>query len=128
MIHGRTRQRGAWLGLLAMLLVFVGPLLSQAREMGGATVPAWVGELACASGHDAGSHEPGPSSHHELSWAKCGYCTLLFNSPALNPSSSPGFLPADAGAVRPGETPLAGFASHSVFPGALTRAPPVVPA
>lgn len=70
-----------------MLLVFVGPLLSQARDMGQGGVPEWMGELACAAEHGDAGHQPAIPDH-EMSWAKCGYCTLLFNSPALSPAPS----------------------------------------
>src|SRR3990167_2154566 len=67
--------RASWLALLAMLLLSVGPLLSQLTA---SAKPAWLTELAC--GEHAGSHD-NPLDHDAL-WAKCGYCTLLLNSPA----------------------------------------------
>ncbi|MFZ6047877.1 DUF2946 domain-containing protein [Pseudomonas sp. CR3202] len=124
MTYGTARQRGAWLGLLAMLLVFVGPLVSQARDMGQAGVPAWMGELACSTEHSGPSHQPA-MPEHELSWAKCGYCTLLFNSPALGSTAPHGLALADAASPQPTPETQAGHRSQAVFPGALTRAPPV---
>lgn len=124
MTDKRARQRGAWLGLLAMLLVFVGPLLSQVRDMGQGGVPEWMGELACAAEHGDAGHQPAIPDH-EMSWAKCGYCTLLFNSPALSPA--PLHELDLAGLISPHAAlaPLAGHGGRSIFPGALTRAPPV---
>ncbi|MDE3739369.1 MULTISPECIES: DUF2946 domain-containing protein [Pseudomonas] len=123
MTHGRARQRGAWLGLLAMLLLFVGPLVSQARDMGPGGAPAWMDELACATDHSAPSHEPSMPSH-EMSWAKCGYCTLLFNSPALSPNALHGLVLTDLALPVPIAATQAGHGSRAIFPGALTRAPP----
>ena len=125
MTYGRRKQHGAWLGLLAMLLVFAGPLLSQSRIPPQQVVPAWLDELACATDRQASFEHPAQPGH-EMGWAKCGYCTLLFNSPAL--SSAPllaGFL-AQVGGVQPTEATQPGHATSAVFPNALTRAPPVV--
>lgn len=108
-----------------MLLVLVGPLVSQAREMGQAGVPGWMDELACATEHSAPGHDstmPG----HEMSWAKCGYCTLLFNSPALSPDTLHGLDLADLTTAPPTPATQSGHGSRAVFPGALTRAPPAL--
>lgn len=109
---------------MAMLLVLVGPLVSQARDMGQGGVPVWMDELACATDQSAPGHEPSMPSH-EMSWAKCGYCTLLFNSPALNPASLHGLDLVGLASPQPGLASLSGHGGRAVFPGALTRAPPV---
>jgi hypothetical protein len=106
-----------------MLLVFVGPLVSQAQAMGQGGVPHWMGELACSAEDGAPSQQPAMPSH-ELSWAKCGYCTLLFSSPALSPAALHGLALADLASSQPALAPQAGHAAKAVFPGALTRAPP----
>ncbi|MDH4655894.1 DUF2946 domain-containing protein [Pseudomonas sp. JS3066] len=124
MTYGRARHRGAWLGLLAMLLVLVGPLVSQARDMGQGGVPAWMDELACATDHGAPGHEPSMPSH-EMSWAKCGYCTLLLNSPALTQAGLHGLDLAGLANPQPALATLSGHGGRAIFPGALTRAPPV---
>mgnify|MGYP006379407691 FL=1 len=104
-------------GLLAMLLLLLGPLLGQGLSH--AAEPSWYAELACGSQHQSSS-----SIEHGQDWAECGYCTLLLGSPAVLgcalqvpphlPQPSPKRLP------EPRLTSLC-----SVFPGALTRAPPV---
>jgi hypothetical protein len=56
-------------------------------------------------------------------WEKCGYCSLLFNCPALPQALSP----LSAGSVLPPATCFAtrqGHARQAVFPGARSRAPP----
>jgi hypothetical protein len=100
-----------------MLLLCVGPLLSQ--WLLPAQAPAGCSEHAA-------SQAPSTSSEHghEALWAKCGYCTLLFSSPALaGPALLPGapalFAPlylAPGGAQRVPASP--------VFPGSRSRAPP----
>ncbi len=109
-----------------MLLLFVGPVVSQVQSLGQAgEVPPWMGELACSgSDHGPSSHEPAMPAH-EMSWAKCGYCTLLFNSPALGSTALHGLTLADSGNPPLVPAPQAGHATQAVFPGALTRAPPV---
>lgn len=108
---------------MAMLLLFVGPLVSQAQGMGQSGVPAWMGELACST-EDGGSSQQPAMPGHELSWAKCGYCTLLFNSPALSPAALHGLALGDLASPQAASAPQAGHAAQTVFPGALTRAPP----
>lgn len=107
-----------------MLLLFVGPLVSQARDMAPGGVPAWMGELACAADQRATGDAP-PMPSHEMAWAKCGYCTLLFNSPALGSTALYASLPCDLASPPPSLATQAGHGTRAVFPGALTRAPPV---
>nr|WP_256674811.1 DUF2946 domain-containing protein [Pseudomonas sp. LD120] len=71
--------------------------------------------------------QPGksPGEQHVL-WEKCGYCSLLFNCPAL-----PSGLSFASLATTPTPCSLIpatrlGHARQTVFPGALTRAPPIV--
>lgn len=125
--HSRHSQLGARLGLLAMWLLLVMPLLSQGlaanTQVDQAGLPIWLSELSCSSEQDAQSHQL--PLQHDLSWAKCGYCTLLLGSPALSPASvaSTALLPF-AGA------PQLALAVHrlqlaSPFPSAHPRAPPL---
>ena len=86
---------GAWLALFAMLMIFVGPLISQSMPMDH-PMPMGVG-----MGHEGMSHEhmdhgdmahagmPGMGGEEgnrlasDVLWEKCGYCSLLFHSPPL---------------------------------------------
>src|SRR3989338_3111672 len=116
------RRIGAWLALLAMLLLCVGPLLSQGLRAASLSDPQACGE------HGAGSasHSSGEPHRHEAPWASCGYCTLLFGSPAL---VAPTLGLARAGQVA-GLPTLLGQAQQvpepAVFPGARSHAPPVL--
>ncbi|KAF1011300.1 MAG: hypothetical protein GAK32_00952 [Pseudomonas fluorescens] len=108
-----------------MLMIFIGPLISQAMPMdhhaGMNMQPAGChGEPQ----HPA-AHRKAPAEHHVL-WEKCGYCSLLFSCPALPGSVSfiaPG-APSPANAISP--APHLGHARQAVFPGARSRAPPVI--
>lgn len=109
---------GTRLALLAMLLLCVGPLLSQWL------LPA-PEEPGCSE-HVASQVPSSSSGHgHEALWAKCGYCTLLFSSPAL---TGPALLPGASATfaefyLEPGGAQRA--PASPVFPGSRSRAPPV---
>lgn len=115
--------RGSWISLFAMLMIFIGPLISQAMPMDHhAGMSMEMSMDMPSSGH--GEHQQAPSEHHAL-WAKCGYCDLLFSCPALPGSVSYASLgtPPPANALTPA-TRL-GHARQSIFPGARSRAPPI---
>lgn len=119
MLPKRSHRFGNWLGLAAMCLLLLGPLLGQGLALGQASTDwQWLDELAC------GDHEASdmPQAHAD-EWAKCGYCTLLLSSPALF-NTSP-FTPPRVVAV-PVVSPFADPAlpPGGVFPGAQSRAPP----
>lgn len=109
--------RASWLALLAMLLLSVGPLLSQLTAP---AEPAWLTELAC--GEHVGSHD-NPLDHDAL-WAKCGYCTLLLNSPATGCVSPTLALAAAIPADRHAVPVRSGVVRSAIFPGSRSRAPP----
>jgi len=113
-----AHYRASWLALLAMLLLSVGPLWSQLSQP---AEPAWLTELACED-HD-GSH--GGALDHEALWAKCGYCTLLLNSPATTCAAPALVLAPTAHADRPIAPVRSAAARSAVFPGSRCRAPPV---
>ncbi|MCR4509229.1 DUF2946 domain-containing protein [Pseudomonas sp. 32.2.56] len=107
----------SWLALLAMLLLSVGPLLSQLTAP---AEPAWLTELAC--GEHVGRHD-NPLDHDAL-WAKCGYCTLLLNSPATGCASPTLALAAAIPADRHAAPVRSGVVRSAIFPGSRSRAPP----
>lgn len=112
-----AHYRASWLALVAMLLLSLGPLGSQLSQP---AEPAWLTELAC--GEHAGSHDS-PLDHDAL-WAKCGYCTLLLNSPATGCASPALGLTAVAHADRHIAPVRSGVARSAIFPGSRSRAPP----
>ena len=135
--HHRQTQaltRGSWIALFAMLMIFIGPLISQSMPMdqyASTSMPMSMDMSMDMPGMDhsghgaqpAAEHCPPQSSHHVL-WEKCGYCSLLFNCPALPQALSP----LSAGSVVPTSHLIApthqGHARQAVFPGARSRAPP----
>lgn len=113
-----AQYRAACLALLAMLLLSVGPLWSQLSQP---AEPAWLAEMAC--GEHSLSNDS--SLNHEALWAKCGYCTLLLNSPATNCASPSLVLSATALPVRQIAPVRCGVSRAAIFPGSRSRAPPV---
>ena len=128
MIPQRRPRRFAWLGLFAMAMAFVAPVVSQA--------------LAAHHVHRHEHHHDGmthsldkqssvsntsqitQTPHWVYVWEKCGYCDLLFNNPPL--SSEFVIRPPRTLYDSPVYLGLAarGFARLPVFIGAMTRAPP----
>lgn len=128
--------RGSWISLFAMLMIFIGPLISQSMPMpmdqrAGMPMSLSMSMDMPAMEHDrhdaqpATEHAASKADHHAL-WEKCGYCSLLFNCPAL--TGSPSFFTDGASPAGSFSTPATrlGHARQAVFPGARSRAPPIV--
>jgi hypothetical protein len=123
----RRRVGGGWLSLFAMWMIFIGPLVSQSMPMdhhAGMNMPM---DMPMAAGHEHGSdahHGHGGDGQLHVMWEKCGYCSLLFNCPALPQTLSP----LSTASVTPTTLTAApthqGHARQAVFPGARSRAPP----
>ncbi|MBV7553029.1 DUF2946 domain-containing protein [Pseudomonas sp. PDM28] len=133
--------RGSWISLFAMLMIFIGPLISQSMPMdsramsmsmpAGMSMDMSMGMDMSAMEHadhgkqTSAEHCPPAPGHHVL-WEKCGYCSLLFNCPALTGGVS--FANFVIPPVNTFTTPSPGLghARQTFFPGARTRAPPAV--
>jgi hypothetical protein len=129
--------RGSWISLFAMLMIFIGPLISQSMPMDqrassmsmNMSMDMSMDMSAMAHGEHgatpAAEHCPPKTSHHAI-WEKCGYCSLLFNCPALTGGQS--FVAFDAPKTSTFSTPATrlGHARQTFFPGARPRAPPIV--
>ena len=127
--------RGSWFALFAMLMIFIGPLISQSMPMdqhASTTMPMGM-DMSMAmpgmdhSGHDAkpsAEHCPPQSSHHVL-WEKCGYCSLLFTCPALTGGGDVVALNISLPTTFTARPTRPGHARQTFFPGARTRAPPI---
>ena len=121
------RAGGGWLSLFAMWMIFIGPLISQSMPMdhhAGMSMPM---DMPMTAAHQHGGdthHGHGNDGQLHVMWEKCGYCSLLFNCPALPQALSP----LSAGSIVPTSHLLApthqGHARQAVFPGARSRAPP----
>ena len=146
-MHGATLNRNrrhrytAWLALLAMLMIFVAPVVSQSLAMAHAPARHEAAMSHASAGHEAAmheamSHEAGISAHdhgdpasapaehsgHDL--AKCGYCPLLTQLPVLEGCSS---VAVHVAMLSREPVPQACSNHHVItdsFPDALPRAPP----
>ena len=128
--------RGRWIGLFAMLMIFIGPLISQSMPMDqrapmsmdmstSMSMDMSTMEHAEHGAQVDAEHCPPKTDHHAL-WERCGYCSLLFNCPALTGGHS--FAAFDTPKTSTFTTPATrlGHARPTFFPGARTRAPPSV--
>jgi uncharacterized protein involved in copper resistance len=127
--------RGSWISLFAMLMIFIGPLISQSMPMDQRASMSMSMSMSMDMSMDmsamehgaqpAAEHCPPKADHHAL-WEKCGYCSLLFNCPALTGGQS--FVAFDSPQTATFSTLATrlGHARQTFFPGARTRAPPIV--
>ncbi|KOY04426.1 DUF2946 domain-containing protein [Pseudomonas nunensis] len=123
--------RGSWISLFAMLMIFIGPLISQSMPMDQRASMSMSMNMSMdmnmnmdGHGEQAKEHCPPQAEHHAL-WEKCGYCSLLFNCPALTGGQT--FVAFDSTPTSTFTTPSPrlGHARQAFFPGARTRAPPI---
>ncbi|WP_447902063.1 DUF2946 domain-containing protein [Pseudomonas serbica] len=128
--------RGSWISLFAMLMIFIGPLISQSMPMDqhastsmnmsmDMSMDMSAMEHADHDAQPAAEHCPPASGHHAI-WEKCGYCSLLFNCPALTGGGSFTAFDTPPASTFTAPSPRLGHARQTFFPGARTRAPPVV--
>ncbi|MEB0079315.1 DUF2946 domain-containing protein [Pseudomonas sp. CCI3.2] len=127
-----VRNRGTWLSLFAMLMIFIGPLISQAMPMDQHAAMSMSASMPMSASMDMAIEAPACQSADLASvatdhviWAKCGYCTLLFSCPAVPQAlafigSSP---PKPSSFYRADSQP--GHARQTTFPHARSRAPPL---
>ena len=122
------RVRGSWLSLFAMLMIFIGPLVSQSmpmdhramsKDMGMSMVMPMDSSADC---HGDSHHKRNPSL--QVIWEKCGYCSLFFHCPALPQALSLLNTEAAPATSKLIVQPRQGHARQAIFPGARTRAPP----
>ncbi|WP_434579624.1 DUF2946 domain-containing protein [Pseudomonas sp. Z5-35] len=119
--------RGSWISLFAMLMIFIGPLISQSMPMGqrmSMIMSMDMGMDMTAHEVPAAEHCPPQSDHHAL-WEKCGYCSLLFNCPALPGGHTFAVFDSPPTHSYTSPSPRLGHARPAFFPGARTRAPPL---
>lgn len=135
-LHAPRKSPGAWLSLFAMLMIFIGPLISQSMPMehhtGMAMSSPASGEMDMSAPMDMTATDHG--AHHAMKgdaggvdhviWAKCGYCTLLFSCPALTQTLAVTAPIPPEPADFYNALPQTGHAQRSVFPNARSRAPP----
>ncbi|WP_028218692.1 DUF2946 domain-containing protein [Paraburkholderia oxyphila] len=118
-MNSRARTRTtAWLGLIAMWLIVLVPLISQLVAAERAHEP--FAPLCSATQAAA------PQSHHALDSAlsACGYCDLLATHTAMPPlpAVTPAFFALVVAAIVP--TLISRFTPLGAFPSGRPRAPP----
>ena len=115
-----SQKRGSWLSLFAMLMIFIGPLISQAMPMNHHdSMPMMDMDMSAHAEHQ----KPTANDHHAI-WEKCGYCTLLFSCPALPGTPDLTLFATPQPKSYLASSPRLGHARQPVFPGARSRAPP----
>lgn len=122
------RVGGGWLSLFAMWMIFIGPLISQAMPMdhhAGMSMPMDMAMPAAHAHGSDGHHGHGNDGQLHVMWEKCGYCSLLFNCPALPQALSPLGVASAVPATHALTATRLGHARQAVFPGARSRAPPL---
>jgi uncharacterized protein involved in copper resistance len=119
-----------------MLMIFIGPLISQSMPMDQRASSMTMSmsmdmsmDMSAMEHADHGAqpdaeHCPPTASHHAL-WEKCGYCSLLFNCPALTGGQSFVAFDTPTATTYTAPSPRLGHARPTFFPGARTRAPPI---
>jgi hypothetical protein len=134
-------MQGAWLSLFAMLMIFIGPLISQSMPMDhhDGMSPSMQMSMSMsmpADMHMSASMDMSDVEHSahldtgktadvdHVIWAKCGYCTLLFSCPALTQTLAVIAPVAPKPADFYNAAPQHGHAQRNVFPNARSRAPP----
>lgn len=123
--------RGSWISLFAMLMIFIGPLISQSMPMDQRMSSSMTMSMDMSAGAHAehgapaAEHCPPQSEHHAL-WEKCGYCSLLFNCPTLPGGHTFAAFDTPPANTYTSPSPRLGHSRQPFFPGARTRAPPLV--
>ncbi|QIZ50761.1 DUF2946 domain-containing protein [Dickeya zeae] len=138
----RQRRLPAWLGILALVMIFLAPPISQSlrnSHLVQTPSPALLSAMAPMSGHHEhhSMHTPAaypahspitPMSHGETGMedhAACGYCVLLSHLPLLALSGA--LQPSHAVWLSRWQTPRPTFSSPYIlrFLSPLPRAPPL---
>lgn len=130
----RFRKLTAWLGMLAIALAIVAPLVSQASARSAAPSS---GAVICGDEHraqpaEAGIAHDGPAhdgvahdgvAHHALYLDACGYCAFFAHSPAIG-AAAPSLFAIHVAAVAPPIPSGAAAPSLERHTHAYPRAPP----
>jgi hypothetical protein len=122
-----AKARASWISLFAMLMMFIGPLVSQSMPMDHkmAAMPMEHAAPSMEHGAQGEDHDQGAgSSELHVLLEKCGYCSLFFHCPALPQAKGLAGVQPQRPTVSYFILPHPGHATQAVFPGARTRAPP----
>ncbi len=146
----RRGRRAAWLGIWALLMLFIAPVISQSLEraragaapggmLDGREMSHAVGDIASDAVSDdtmghAMAHAPFPrhpdrggSLPHSMPMSAdfaCGYCLLLIHLPLLDAAGVALFWSAVSTAGPPPAQPGTPLLARLAFPDFLARGPP----
>ncbi|QTO20948.1 DUF2946 domain-containing protein [Burkholderia seminalis] len=81
MLSRRLRKIGSLIGMLAILMTALAPMISQALTTQGRVDALLAGY--CTAAPAAGGHASDPSTSLHAHLQACGYCSLLVHTPAL---------------------------------------------
>lgn len=122
-----AQARASWISLFAVLMMFIGPLVSQSMPMDHkmAAMPMEHAAPSMEHGAQGEDHDQGAGSGElHVLLEKCGYCSLFFHCPALPQAKGLAGVQPQRPTVSYFILPHPGHATQAVFPGARTRAPP----
>lgn len=117
----------AWLGIAAMWLAIVAPVISQTLAARVADDPQAVLCAVDASHNEHDQHDAAPASHHDVAGHldACSYCGLLAHSPLIAAGIAHQVARTDHVTRMPTLARI-GVASSKSFNAASQRAPPVL--
>ncbi|MGV7960463.1 DUF2946 domain-containing protein [Photorhabdus tasmaniensis] len=117
----------AWLGIFAILMLFIAPVISQSLEH--ARIGESHSDISSASlvtnhhdGMQMDMHAGGDMSM--LDDIACGYCVFLIHIPMLDLANTPLFWSTSLTSRSPPVQPVTLFLAHFIFSDSLPRAPP----
>lgn len=117
--HSKHCTFGAWVALLAMLLIYLGPLVTKAQIAHGDH------DYAAHSSAAKNTDHSDPLQH--MAHEDCGYCVLLTKLPAMSPRGAAVFPRNPIGEGNPTAPRLISAPKGTPgFPNAPVRAPPVL--
>ncbi|MCA6221140.1 DUF2946 domain-containing protein [Photorhabdus antumapuensis] len=148
-IYTSRSRLSAWLGIFAILMLFIAPVISRSLEHARIceshssrvadchTVMSSDDDMPSMSHSDIASASPG-TNHHDgmqmgmhagggmsmLEDIACGYCVFLIHVPLLDLANTPLFWSTSLTSRSPPVQSVTLFLAHFIFSDSLPRAPP----
>ncbi len=126
-IYTSRNRLSTWLGIFAILMLFIAPVISQSLEH--ARIGESHSDISSASqgtnhhdGMQMGMHAGGDMSM--LDDIACGYCVFLIHIPMLDLANTPLFWSTSLTSRSSPVQPVTLFLAHFIFSDSLPRAPP----
>ncbi|MHB0775101.1 DUF2946 family protein [Halomonas sp. WWR20] len=116
----RPCRHPAYLALLAMLLLVAGPAIGQFSAFDRAGHEHHAGQVSSAQSSAESSFSKAVSWHEQ-----CGYCSLFYHCPVLDVALPQVARDPLLAMLAPSAATRSAQGNLTVFPHALTRAPPL---